>query len=183
MVKLLDWWQRWQELEQSDNPFALVVMAHLKMQKLKRRPIELKEVKIQLIRLLFERGFSREDVIKLFRTIDNMVKLPPDKEAEFQTQVRNEFYGEDKIVRLSSFELQAQEKGLEQGRQEGMLTLALTLVEQRFGSVEPKLKQQLESLSAIQLQELGKQLLSLSSKADLISWLKSKAGLVMTSNS
>ena len=49
MVKLLDWWQRWQELEQSDNLFAVVVMAHLKMQKLKCRPIELKEVKIQLI--------------------------------------------------------------------------------------------------------------------------------------
>ena len=187
MVKLLDWWQRWQELEQSDNPFALVVMAHLKTQQLKRRPIELKEMKIQLIRLLFERGFSREYVIKLFRTIGSVVRLPPDMQAEFQTQVRSEFYGKEKIVRLSSFEREAQEKGLKQGRQEGlqegMLTFALPWIEQRFGSIEPELKQQLEALNATQLQKLGKQLLSLSNKADLINWLKSKAVVGATVNS
>jgi hypothetical protein len=32
VVKLLDYGQHWQELENSDNPFATVVMAHLKAQ-------------------------------------------------------------------------------------------------------------------------------------------------------
>ena len=31
MVKLLDYKNQWEKLEQSDNPFAIVVMAHLKM--------------------------------------------------------------------------------------------------------------------------------------------------------
>ena len=30
IAKLLDYESRWQELESSDNPFAIIVMAHLK---------------------------------------------------------------------------------------------------------------------------------------------------------
>lgn len=41
-VKILDFWQKWEELEGEKNPFAVVVMAHLKAQRLKDRPIELK---------------------------------------------------------------------------------------------------------------------------------------------
>ncbi|KYC41765.1 hypothetical protein WA1_17195 [Scytonema hofmannii PCC 7110] len=40
IVKLLDYQNRWAELEASDNPFATVVMAHLKMQQTTKKPQE-----------------------------------------------------------------------------------------------------------------------------------------------
>ncbi len=61
------------------------------------------------------------------------------------------------------------ERLLEQ--QKGMLILILSLVEQRFGKISLKLQGQLIKLTAPQLQELGKQLLTLPSKKDLQAWL------------
>ena len=52
MVKLLDYRDRWQALEQDSNPFALVVMAHLKTQATRRNATDLKEWKLRLIRTL-----------------------------------------------------------------------------------------------------------------------------------
>jgi len=67
--------------QRDENPFALVVMAHLKTQRLKSRPIELKEAKVQLIRLLFARGYTHDYVLKLLRFIIWLVKLPSGLEA------------------------------------------------------------------------------------------------------
>ena len=69
---------------------------------------------------------------------------------------------------VTSFELLAKEEG----KQEGMLTLTVTLLEQRFGKVGPELRQQLEALKAGQLQESGKRLLSLASWEELTNWLQ-----------
>jgi len=49
--KLLDWRARWGELEASPNPFALVVMAHLKAQECQDGPTR-KGWKLRLVRLL-----------------------------------------------------------------------------------------------------------------------------------
>jgi len=56
-------------------------MVHLKTQRLKSRPIELKEAKVQLIRLLFARGYTHDYVLKLLRFIIWLVKLPSGLEA------------------------------------------------------------------------------------------------------
>jgi len=167
LIKLLDYWPRWTDLEQDPNPFALVVMAHLKILQLKRRPIELKEAKLELVRLLFTRGYSREYVVKLLRFIIWLVKLPPILEAEFRQDVKR-LTEEVKMPYVTSFELLAKEEG----KQEGMLTLTVTLLEQRFGKVGPELRQQLEALKAGQLQESGKRLLSLASWEELTNWLQ-----------
>ena len=168
LAKLLDYWPRWDELAQDPNPFALVVMAHLKTQRLKKRPIELKEAKIELIRLLFKRGYEREYVLKLLRVIDWLVKLPAALQAEFQAEVSRMEQEVKMPIPLSSWERDA----LKEGLREGMLSMSLTLLEQRLGQLEPELQQQLEQLSTAQLQKLGKQLLSLPDKPALTAWLQ-----------
>ncbi len=178
MVKLLDYRQQLERLEQDDNPFALVVMAHLEAQRLKNSPLELKEVKFRLLKLLFSRGYSRQYVLQLFTSIDWLMLLPAPLEAELQVSV-SEYTREVKMPLVNRLELyfreEALREGRQEGRQEGMRTFALTLLEQRFGKVEPQLKSQLEQLSDVQLQELGKQLLGLSSEADLANWLQQHA--------
>lgn len=65
VVKLLDYQQRWTVLETSSNPFATVVMAHLKAQATRQDRSERKEWKLAITKRLYEKGYGREDVINL----------------------------------------------------------------------------------------------------------------------
>jgi hypothetical protein len=84
--KLLDWRKRWAELEADPNPFALVVMAHLKAQESKDG-VTRKGWKLRLVRLLYQRGYTREDVLELFRVLDWMLRLPEALEREFMQEL------------------------------------------------------------------------------------------------
>jgi hypothetical protein len=75
-VKLLDYAGRERELEESRNPFAKVVLAHLKALATRRNPDDRRAWKFRLVRGLYERGFRAEDVRQLFRLIDWLLELP-----------------------------------------------------------------------------------------------------------
>jgi hypothetical protein len=62
IVKLLDYVSRWAELEESWNPFAIAVMAHLKTKETKRDAVARKEWKFRLTRRLYEQGYERQDI-------------------------------------------------------------------------------------------------------------------------
>lgn len=55
-VKLLDFAARLEELEADANPFALLVIAHLKTQETRKDPQSRREWKLRLVKALFERG-------------------------------------------------------------------------------------------------------------------------------
>lgn len=86
-VKLLDYANRVEELERSDNPFAHVVLAHLKALETRKDPENRREWKFRLIRGLFERGFRREDIERLFRVVDWLMELPPPEENHFWAEM------------------------------------------------------------------------------------------------
>jgi hypothetical protein len=69
-VKLLDYQTQWRQLEASQNVFAIVVMAHLKTQETKRNAGDRKAWKFTLVKRLYERGYSRLDVLNLFKFVD-----------------------------------------------------------------------------------------------------------------
>ena len=52
--------------EASDNPFAVVVMTHLKAQETKQDKQSRKEWKLTLIRRLYEKGYNRKATVNLF---------------------------------------------------------------------------------------------------------------------
>jgi len=62
IVKLLDFAEQWDFLEKSDNPFAIVVMAHLKTQETRSDEIERKKWKLHLTKHLYDCGYQRKDV-------------------------------------------------------------------------------------------------------------------------
>ncbi len=174
----------WEELENDPNPFALVVLAHLKTQALKGRPIELKEAKIQLARLLFQRGYSREDVIKLYRFIDWIMRLPKSFQEAFKAEVRK-YSQEVNMPILTDIEIDALKKGRREGKQEGLLegkqvgllegmrVLLFKMLNQRFGMLQPKVVNQINNLTVSQLEALSEALLNFKTKSDLTNWLKS----------
>jgi hypothetical protein len=66
IAKLLDYRQRWNDLEQSQNPFSTVIMAHLKAQETQRDPGQRKNWKFALTRNLYEKDYVKQDILNLF---------------------------------------------------------------------------------------------------------------------
>jgi hypothetical protein len=82
-VKLLDYAGHEAELEADPNPFAHVVLAHLKALETRRDPEGRRAWKFRLVRGLYERGFQAEDVRRLFRLVDWLMSLPPGLNRRF----------------------------------------------------------------------------------------------------
>jgi hypothetical protein len=134
-VKLLDWRSRWSELVASDNRFALVVMAQLEA-KASVEAEERQAAKFRLVRLMYDRGYSRSDILELFRIIDWMIRLPDDLEREFLAAVY-----EMEEAKNMPYVISAERFGIEKGRLEGKLE----------GRLEGKLEGKLEGEAAILL--------------------------------
>ena len=170
MVKLLDYPPRWAALENDANPFALVTMAWLKVTELKgqSREAERLEWKVQLVVLLEARNLPAAIADAIFEFIDWIRVLPDDQELEFQERLSK---GKINMPYVSSLERVFTRKGLEQGRQEGTLTVVLHQLNKRFGPLEAEMEQQISQLDIAGLNGLSDSLLDFTSKDDLINWL------------
>jgi Domain of unknown function (DUF4351) len=171
VVKLLDYRDRQLELEQSRNPFAVVVMAHLKAQETKQKAKVRKEYKLELIRRLYEQGYERQDVIHLFRFIDWVMMLPEGLKLQFWQELRA-YEEERRMLYITSIEEIGFERGVKQGL-EHERSLILKLLTRKIGTLLPKVRSQIESLTLEQLEALGEALLDFSSSDDLEGWLRS----------
>lgn len=87
MVKLLDYGQDWAALEADPSPFALVVMAQLQTHQTRRKPTERYAAKLNLAKLLYRKGHSRQDILELFRFIDWVLTLPEELNQQFRTDM------------------------------------------------------------------------------------------------
>ncbi|MHB1560738.1 MAG: hypothetical protein ACYC61_25065 [Isosphaeraceae bacterium] len=76
VVKLLDHAGQYEKLESDPNPFAVVVLAHLKAMETRRSPAERQVWKVRLVKGLYNRGMGPEDLRRLFRFIDWIMELP-----------------------------------------------------------------------------------------------------------
>jgi predicted transposase YdaD len=119
MVKLLDWKDRLDELHQSENVFALIVAAQLQV-KLNKQPEQRLDAKVKLIRLLYERGYSKEQVIELLRLIDWMIRLPDNLEIKFKDIV-DQIEEERHMAYVTSIERLALQQGIHEGALRGKL--------------------------------------------------------------
>jgi len=111
VVKLLDYETRGDELEKSDNPFAVVVLSHLKSQTTRWEPEIRFQWKVSLVKKLYEKGYSRKDILELTRFIDWVMILPEDLEQRF-TKTLEKYEEERKMKYVTSFERFGIKKGL-----------------------------------------------------------------------
>jgi hypothetical protein len=120
-VKLLDWHDRTAKLESDRNPFSLVALAQLQALMHRGGPAR-KFAKLRLIRLLYQRDYTREQILAWFRVLDWMLRLPEDLELEFREELIA-FEEEEHMPYVTSVERigiqKGLQQGLEQGRQEG----------------------------------------------------------------
>ena len=141
-VKLLDFVDRWSELEQSQNRFAVVVMAHLKAKETTRDPNSRLQWKIQLVRFLFERGWTRQDILELFRLIDWLMVLPEELERKLEANLAA-IEEEKQMPYVTGFERRA----IEKGQIEGLRDTVQAVLEVRFGGIDQATLDELQSLT------------------------------------
>lgn len=118
-VKLIEYGDKWEELEDSMNPFAIVTMAHLKTKETKKDIESRRHWKVNLVKMLYKRGYSRENVINLFRFIDWLMVLPKAVEEAFWDEI-SIYEEERKMPYVTSVEKIGIRKGIEQGIQQGI---------------------------------------------------------------
>ena len=119
VVKLVDYRNQWAQLEASANPFATVVMAHLKTQETVKDDRLRQQWKFALTRRLYGMGYSRDDVVRLYHFIDWLMQLPEALEAEYWQAVQA-YEGEQQMTYVTYAERVGVEKGIQLGRVEGL---------------------------------------------------------------
>ncbi len=127
-VKLLDYAQHEAALKASDNPFARVVLAHLKVLETRNDASNRHVWKVRLVRGLYERGFSADDVRQLFRLLDWLMELPLALDGLFWNEVQQ--IQED---RKMPFITTPERIGREQGLKAGLLLGIEGMLEVKFG--------------------------------------------------
>jgi hypothetical protein len=115
VVKLLDYAERLEELEENPNPFAVVVLAHLGTVRTRQDQDERYAAKVRLIKGLYRRGLDAVEARRLFRVIDWMMDLPKPLQRTFLDELER-FEEEKKMPFMTTPE----RLGLEKGRLEGI---------------------------------------------------------------
>jgi hypothetical protein len=119
IVKILDFADKWEELEQSDNIFSLCIMAQLKAMQTKNNCEQRKKWKFYLLRLLVKKGYDRQEIVELLRFIDWLLMLP----EELNQQIWHDFTQLKEVKKMpyiSGFEKLLMERGLQKGIQQGI---------------------------------------------------------------
>jgi hypothetical protein len=120
IIKLIDLAKDTATLERSDNPFATVVLAHLKMLETRGAPATRSQWKLRLVKGLYERKWPAERVRQLFRLIDWIMILPSLLEEDFRESVF-QYEKEKHMPYVTSIERLAKKEGHEEGLEQGLV--------------------------------------------------------------
>lgn len=140
MVKLLDFQPRWSELERSLNPFAVVIMAHLSTLETLGKPNQRFQSKLTLVRGLYERGYTKNEILELFRLIQWMMVLPKPLEISFKQEFKR-IQEEGRVPYITDIELDGMVKATRES--------IVTVLRMRFGVTPTEVSDRLEAIEDI----------------------------------
>jgi hypothetical protein len=139
MVKIIDYKDKIEELEKSDNPMAMVVLAQIKSYEAKKSDNQRKyNIKLNLFRECFKRGYSKDQIRGLVKFIDWVINLP----TKYQDKLYHEIIKleeETKMPYLPTWERTAKKEGKKEGKKEQALKTAKKMLEDDF-SIENIMK-------------------------------------------
>jgi hypothetical protein len=128
-------------LEDSANPAAVVVAAHLAAQRTGTDMAQRHRLKWQLTRRLYDHGYRREDILELYRLIDWLMRLPEDLEKEFRRELHD--YEQERVM---PYVTSIERLGRQEGRIQALQETILDVLEARFGAVPYRLREQIQAL-------------------------------------
>ena len=164
VVKILDYAKQQPLLEASRNPFAIVVLAHLKTLATRKNNHHRRRWKVQLTKELYKRGFTKTEILNLYRFIDWIMILPEDLKNRFHQEIR-QFEEERKMKYITTAERigrtaglkEGIEKGITKGRQEGRQEgryIGEILIAQRILGLIIYMPEELEQKSLAELKSI-----------------------------
>lgn len=145
--------QHWAELEASANPFAVVLMAHLQTQRTRHQPLTRLQSTLGLIRHLYRRGFTRQIILDVFRFVDWIMALPPELDAQFQTELAQLEAETHMPPYVTTIERSGIAKGLQQGVQQEAVRILTRQLTRRFGPLPAWAEERLAQASTLELEE------------------------------
>jgi hypothetical protein len=155
----------WQDFEKRTSPILAALMANMQ-----RGPKEGAQVKLVWLRMLarLQLDPARRELISGF--VDAYLRLTMKEEQQFGAELQEL----DPKEREGVMEIVTSwmEKGLEQGLDRER-KLVLRMLRKRLGDLDPAMENQIASLSADRLEQLGEALLDFNLPADLDAWLQS----------
>ncbi|MDY7014577.1 MAG: DUF4351 domain-containing protein [Cyanobacteriota bacterium] len=144
IVKLLDY--NITELASDPNPFAAIVQAHRAAQLMGTDPNSGYENKLSLVKSLYQRGLTREDIVELFRLVDWLIALPETQEQRLWQEIET-LEREGEMLYITSVERFGIEKGRQEGLQEGLQQgrqgAIVRILEVRFEEIPQELREQI----------------------------------------
>ncbi len=144
-------------------------MAHLKTKATTGKSQEREQWKWRLVRGLYDRGYNRDNIIKLFQLIDQMMALPEELQQSFEERLTR-YEEERQMPLLSHMEERAIQRGREEGLQQTRQILRssiINILQVRFEAVPPELIEAINSIEDIsELQRLLLETVSVNSVAD-----------------
>ena len=174
IAKLAEHAERLEALLVDTNPFALVTAAHLLTRQTRQDPASRFEAKRRLVHLLYERGWKKRRILRLFAVLDWMMQLPAELEAKLWQDIKT-IEGERNVRYVTSVERLATErglqqglakgleqglvKGLEKGRIEGEGAILRRLLTRRFGALSQDVLERLADADAEQLETWAERVL------------------------
>ena len=141
-VKLLDY--QWEDLEQNNNIFAIVVMAHLKTKATNSNLSAREQWKWNLTRLLYEKGYNRKQITDLYKVIDAMMALSEELQLSFEEKLAT-YQEERKMPLLTNIERRTIKKTEKKN--------IIKLVQVRFGNIPETLIENINKIDDISLLE------------------------------
>jgi len=153
VVKLIDYREKWTELEASSHPFALIVRAYLKALETIGNVQEKYSWKKRFLLELYESGMDRETLWAIYKFIDWMIRLPKDLNNTFVTEMKT--IEEAKHMSLIT---SAEEIGLEKGI-DSIHRIIATLIKRKFGALGQQLAERAGKVNRLEiLEELSEKL-------------------------
>jgi len=163
VVKLLDYQKNWSALTENRNPFAIMVMAHLKTKETRNNASERFSSKLSIVRGLYERGYSKEEILQLFRLVDWMMTLPKELTERFNNELIT-IEEDKKMPYITSIE----RLGIERGSLESKRESIIEVLEIRFADVPSELTAALNQIEDLEfLKQLHKRAVTVASVEEL----------------
>jgi hypothetical protein len=163
----------WKQLEASNNPFARVIMAHLKTQDTRKDNQDRKQWKMDLTRSLYSGGFTKQQILDIYWFIDWVMHLPAEIAERFDIELQ-EFEKEHKMTYVTTMERRGIEKGRQEGRQEELREDIKDVLDERFGECSYAIIEVLSMLDDVtQLRSLHRLAVRIESLAAFMQHLQS----------